>query len=107
MIGKGDLDILARERFDAVADCIDDMRCKQDIIRAAAAHGTAVFSSMGAAMHRDPRQFRIETLDRTDTCPVARILRKGLKDIDQSKVTVVYSKEVPAARNAGEPLGSL
>ena len=50
---------------------------------------------MGAAMHIDPQRIRTATLDRTSVCPIARSLRKSLKDIDQSRISVVYSDEEP------------
>ncbi len=68
---------------------------------------------MGSAMHTDPMSFRVSTLDNTSVCPVARILRKELKDIDRSQITVVYSEETPVEptevrdRHGKSVLGSL
>ena len=81
--------------FDVLLDCIDTLACKAELIRYAYGKGIPVFSSMGAAMHVDPQRVRASTLDKTSVCPVARSLRKSLRDIDQSRITVVYSDEVP------------
>ena len=80
---------------DVLLDCIDTLACKADLIRFAYNRNIPVFSSMGAAMHSDPTRVHVSTLDRTSVCPVARSLRKNLKDIDQTKITVVYSDEEP------------
>ncbi len=80
---------------DILLDCIDTLACKSDLIRYAYGKGIPVFSSMGAAMHADPSRIHVSTLDRTSVCPVARSLRKSLKDIDQGRISVVYSDEEP------------
>lgn len=87
-------DIFSR-RYDAVMDCIDTIACKAELIRYAYSTGHRVFSSMGAAMHYDPSKLRVSTLDRTSVCPMARNLRRSLRDIDESAVSVVYSEEKP------------
>ncbi len=81
--------------YDIVLDCIDTLACKAELIRYAYVKGIPVFSSMGAAMHYDPQRIRASTLDKTSVCPIARSLRKSLKDLDQSKIKVVFSDEVP------------
>ena len=81
--------------YDVVMDCIDTLACKADLIRYAYDGNLKVFSSMGAAMHVDPQRLHASTLDKTSVCPVARSLRRSLKDIDQSKISVVFSDEEP------------
>jgi len=81
--------------YDVVLDCIDTLACKADLIRYAVGKGVKVFSSMGAAMHFDPQRLKASTLDRTSVCPIARSLRKSLRDLDQSRISVVYSDEEP------------
>ena len=81
--------------FDLVLDCIDTLACKAELIHYAYDRSIPVFSSMGAAMHIDPQRVHATTLDRTSVCPIARSLRKSLKDIDQSRISVVYSDEEP------------
>lgn len=81
---------------DVLADCIDTIACKAELIRQALKAGMPVFSSMGMAMRRDPLRLHRTTLDRTSVCPVARNLRKALRDVDTSLVSVVFSdEEVP------------
>ena len=80
---------------DLLLDCIDTLACKAELIRYAYSRDIPVFSSMGAAMHMDPTRIHASTLDKTSVCPVARSLRKSLRDIDQSSIRVVYSDEEP------------
>ena len=80
---------------DILLDCIDTLACKADLIRYAYNKRIPMFSSMGAAMHMDPTRIHVSTLDKTSVCPVARSLRKSLRDIDQSRICVVYSDEEP------------
>ena len=83
------------KKYDAVMDCIDTIACKADLIRYAVNNGCKIFSSMGAAMHYNPLMLKVTTLDKTKVCPMAKNLRKSLKDIDQKQVNVVYSEETP------------
>lgn len=91
---------------DVLADCIDTIACKSELIRRAVDAGMPVFSSMGMAMRRDPLRLHRSTLDRTSVCPVARNLRRSLRDIDMSLVNVVYSdEEVPPAPRMTDDFG--
>jgi len=89
---------------DYVIDAIDTIESKLDLIETAAAAGKRFFSSMGMAWKLDPTQIRTADIWETSGCPLAKLVRQGLKKRGFSgHFTVVYSAEKP---NRGEK-GSL
>lgn len=83
--------------FDALVDAIDTVRCKISLLRRAAEMGIPTYSSMGAALHMDAGAVRVAPLRKTSVCPLAAAVRKGLRDLDTSNITCVYSVEPPVA----------
>lgn len=91
---------------DYVADAIDSIGPKLDLIAAAVGAGIPIVSSMGAGNKLDPTRFRVADIAATHTCPMARAVRTGLRCRGISHgVTVVFSDESPAAA-ASRPPGS-
>lgn len=86
-------DILALHP-DVVIDAIDSLNPKVQILSACHHHQVTVFSSMGAALRRDPRHIKIGDIAQTNRCPLARRLRKRLRSAGiTSGITCVYSTE--------------
>lgn len=83
--------------FDILVDAIDTVRCKVSLLRRAAETGIPTYSSMGAALHMDTGAVRVAPLRKTSVCPLAAAVRKGLRDLDTSNITCVYSVEPPVA----------
>lgn len=90
--------------FDYVVDAIDDVDAKVLLIKKCVEQGVPVISSMGAA-GKLGTDFRIEDLAKTGTCPLAKVMRKRLRQEGIEHLPVVYSLEKPIPRN-GE-LGSI
>jgi tRNA A37 threonylcarbamoyladenosine dehydratase len=65
---------------DYVLDCIDSISCKVELIRRASASRATLYSSMGAASKLDPTQIRIASVWETTGCPLARIIRRRLRE---------------------------
>jgi tRNA A37 threonylcarbamoyladenosine dehydratase len=79
---------------DYVIDAIDSVSCKLDLIEAVSAAGTALFSSMGMAQKLDPTRLKTAGIWETSGCPLARIVRQGLRKRGfAGTFTVVYSDE--------------
>lgn len=79
---------------DCVIDAIDTLSCKLDLIEAAAAAGTNFFSSMGMARKLDPALIKTADIWKTSGCPLARLVREGLRKRNFSgHFTAVYSSE--------------
>jgi len=50
---------------------------------------------MGTGNKLDPSRFQVADIKKTSVCPLAKIIRKELKNRRISKLKVVYSDEVP------------
>ncbi|TGY00743.1 tRNA threonylcarbamoyladenosine dehydratase [Hominisplanchenecus murintestinalis] len=81
--------------YDYVVDAVDTVTAKLEIILRAEAAGTPVISSMGAGNKLDPGRFEIADIYQTSVCPLAKVMRKELRNRGIKKLKVVYSKEVP------------
>jgi tRNA A37 threonylcarbamoyladenosine dehydratase len=82
---------------DYIIDAIDTLESKLGLIETAAAAGKRLFSSMGMAWKLDPTQIRTADIWETSGCPLARLVRQGLKKRGFSgNFTVVYSAEKPS-----------
>lgn len=80
--------------YDYVVDCIDTVTAKLDIIRRCHALGVPVLSCMGAAYKLDATQFVVTDIKNTINDPLARVIRKKLRQEGIRKLKVVYSPEV-------------
>ncbi|MEG1480207.1 MAG: tRNA threonylcarbamoyladenosine dehydratase [Kiritimatiellia bacterium] len=99
--------ILARLAPDAVVDAIDDVDAKVALLTAAVRLGIPVWSAMGAARKLDPRSLRVADIAQTQVCPLAKAVRKGLREQGiTSGVRSVFSVEIPLPMEKGESLGS-
>ena len=81
--------------YDYVVDAIDTVSGKIEIISRAKRAGTPVISCMGAGNKLDPTRFEVADIDKTSVCPLARVMRRELKQRHISGVKVIYSKEEP------------
>ena len=81
--------------YDYIIDAVDTLAAKIELICRAAALGTPIISSMGAANKLDPTAFTVADIYDTSVCPMARIMRSELRKRNVSALKVVYSKEPP------------
>ncbi len=88
-------DEISLSEFDYIADCIDTMTSKIELIMRAKACGTKMISAMGAGNKLDPTKFEVSDIYKTSVCPLARTLRYELKRRGIKSLKVVYSKEEP------------
>ena len=80
--------------IDYVVDAIDTVSGKIALAKAAKEHGIPIVSVMGTGNKLDPCAFLVADIEQTDTCPLARVMRKELKKkANISHMKVVYSKE--------------
>ena len=85
---------------DYVVDAIDTLPHKLDLIETAYASGGRLFSSMGMAQKLDPVLVKTADIWETSDCPLARLVRQGLKKRGfEGHFTAVYSPERPAVGN--------
>ncbi len=92
--------------FDLVIDCIDSIACKAALIHACQRHHVPVYSSLGAGGRLDVGKVGVSSLNQTHTCPLARELRKALRERGAAlNSPVVYSWETPIKALPHEPVG--
>ncbi len=82
-------------KYDYIADAVDTVTAKIDIICRAKALGIPVISAMGAGNKLDPSDFTVSDIYKTSVCPLARVMRYELKKRGIDSLKVVYSQEVP------------
>lgn len=97
MFGPANSDKFDLSRFDYVLDCIDSLACKTELIVRTHRAGTTLFSAMGAACKLDPTKIRMDSIWKTQGCPLARIVRKNLRAAGfEGDFQAVFSAEVIA-----------
>ena len=103
-----DIETLLSTPFDFAIDAIDEMEPKIAFIAALKRHNIPFISAMGAGGKLDPSSIKIADISKTSGCPLARIVRKRLRDMGITKgVKTVYSPEPPLKRFADRKIGSI
>ena len=87
--------------YDYVADCVDTVAAKTEIISRAKEAGVPVISSMGAGGKLHPEMFEVADISKTTVCPLAKVMRRELKKCGINNVKVVFSKEEPIKNLVG------
>ena len=78
-----------------VVDAVDTVTSKIAIIQFSKEAGVPVISSMGTGNKLNPMELEVTDISKTSVCPLAKVMRKELKDRGIKGVKVVYSKEQP------------
>ena len=95
--------------YDYVADAIDTVTSKLELIQRCREAGVPVISCMGAGNKLDPTLFRVADIEKTSVCPLAKVMRRELKRRGISGVKAVYSTEEalrPQAAQEGDSKGT-
>jgi len=80
---------------DYVIDAIDTLNHKLDLIETVCEEGVTLYSCMGMALKMDPSQIKTASVWKTANCPLARLVRQGLRERGfSSDFTAVYSSEL-------------
>lgn len=82
-------------QYDYIIDAIDTVSAKIAIVEKAAKEGIAVLSCMGTGNKLDPTALTVTDIQKTNTCPLARVMRRELKARGIAHLKVVYSTEPP------------
>ena len=100
-----------RERFfgdyDYIADAIDLVSCKVDLICQSLERGIPILSALGTGNKLDPSLVEVTDLSKTKGCPLARVMRRELGRRGIRRLKVVYSPEeaAPCAALEAPPPG--
>ena len=105
-ITPDNIDILFKNHIDYVVDACDTISTKKELIRKCLENKIKFISSMGTGNKFDPTKLEIIELRKTSYDPIAKILRKMVKDEKiNSKIMVICSTEKPV--KVKEKVGSI
>lgn len=82
--------------YDYVVDCIDTLSAKLELARRCHELGTPLLASLGTARKIDPSRLRISDITKTHTDPLAKVMRKKLREMGVAHLKCVWSDELPA-----------
>lgn len=83
------------EEYDYVIDAIDMVTSKIHLIETCVKKNLNIISSMGMGNKVDPTKIVVTDIYKTQMCPLAKVMRKELRDRKIKKLKVVYSTEQP------------
>lgn len=86
---------LLSEKYDYVVDAIDMVSSKIHLIETCKKKGLEIISSMGMGNKLDPTKIVVTDVHKTTMCPLAKVMRKELRDRKIKKLKVVFSTEKP------------
>lgn len=89
---KGEIDFTG---VDYIVDAIDTVTAKLLLIEEAKRMEIPIISSLGTGNKLDNSKFEITDISKTSVCPLAKVMRKELKNRGIKNVCVIYSKELP------------
>ena len=87
------------DSIDYIIDCIDTVTAKIELVVRAKSKNIPIISCMGTGNKLDPTKFEIADIYKTSVCPLAKVMRKELKDRSIESLKVLYSKEEPIKQN--------
>lgn len=88
-------DELIGDDYGYIVDAIDTVTGKIDLIMKAQERGIPVISCMGAGNKLDPTKFEVGDIFETTVDPLAKVMRKELRQRGVKALKVVYSREEP------------
>lgn len=94
-------------KYDYIIDAIDTVVAKVALAVKAKEANVPMISSMGTGNKLNPLGFIVTDITKTEVCPLARVMRKKLKDAGVTHLKVLYSKELPrTAQESNETKGA-
>lgn len=88
-------DTINLSEYDYIVDAIDNVTAKIELIKRAKEENIKIISSMGTGNKMHPEMLEIQDISKTSVCPLARVIRRELRNKGINHLTVVYSKEEP------------
>jgi tRNA A37 threonylcarbamoyladenosine dehydratase len=88
-------DELIKDDYDYIVDAIDTVTAKIDLVVQAKKRNIPIISCMGAGNKIDPTKFVVTDIYKTTMDPLAKVVRKELRQRNIDSLKVVYSTEQP------------
>ena len=92
---KENSDKILNDSIDYAVDAVDTVTAKITLIEECKRLNIPIISCMGTGNKLDPTKFEITDISKTSICPLAKVMRKELKQRNIKNVKVLYSKEEP------------
>jgi len=86
-------DSLDLSQYDYIVDAVDTVAAKLELITRCDALGKPIICAMGAGNKLDPTKIVVTDIYKTDTCPLARVIRAQCKKRGIRRLKVAYSTE--------------
>ncbi len=86
-----------------IVDAVDTVTAKIELVIRANKANIPIISSMGTGNKLDATKFEVTDIYKTSVCPLAKVMRKELKNRGIKKLKVVYSKEEPIKQQGRTP----
>jgi len=94
-IDKDNIDKTLNNKYDFIIDACDTVSTKVLLIKFAKSNNIPIISCMGTGNRFDPTKLQIIDIYKTNYDPLAKIMRKLLKEEKIKKLDVIYSSEIP------------
>ena len=92
---KESSDEIFSTKYDYVVDAIDMVSSKIHLVEECIKRNIPIISSMGMGNKLDPTKIEVSDISQTHTCPLAKVMRKELRDRGIENLKVVFSTEQP------------
>ena len=93
--------------LDYIADCIDTITAKIELVMQAKTMNIPIISSMGTANKLEPTKMQVTDIYQTSVCKLAKVMRKELKKRNIPDLKVFYSQEETIKIENQKNLGSV
>lgn len=90
-------------KYSYIVDAIDTVTAKIELIKRAKTLDVPIISSMGTGNKLEASSLQVADIKKTEMCPLARTMRRELKNRGITSLKVVYSKEKPITPDDGDP----
>ena len=95
-LNESNIDELEYSKYDYIIDCCDTMTTKLLLVQKALEYNIKIISSMGTGNRLDSTKLEITNIWKTDNDPVAKVMRKLLRDNNiKYRLPVLFSREIP------------
>lgn len=81
--------------YDYIVDAIDLVSCKLDLIEQARLRRIPILTALGTGNKLDPTLLQVTDIAKTSGCPLARVMRRELRNRGVRHHTVLASTELP------------
>ena len=97
-LDDSNIDKILNNNYDYIIDACDSVNTKIELMKKSVTGEFKLISSMGTAKKMNPTKLSITTLDKTNYDPLAKVLRKKIKDLKINKKMYVVSSDEAAIK---------